>query len=136
MRLLLLLSLPFMVASSAIRSDHPIIGTWTHKLRNGCSEFYTFHPDGTTRVKSNEEISASQYQITDKPNGDEFYVFTDTVTQNNGKKDCMGSSMKIGDKANVYVRFNLAFDKMFMCYEPALDQCFGPLRRLGPGDST
>lgn len=136
MRLLLLLSLPLMLASSGIRSDHPIIGTWTHTLPNQCAEVYTFRPDGTDRVTANEEISAGHYEITDKPNADDFYVLTDTIMENNGKKDCMGATMTIGDKATTYVRFNKDADQMLICYEPSLARCFGPLRRLGVKDST
>jgi len=136
MRLLLLLPLPLMLASTDIRTDHPIIGTWTLTLPNNCSEVFTFKPDGTTRVTSNEEVTASHYEITDQPNADDFYALTDTTTETNGKKDCRGSTMTIGETNTVYVRFNRPSDEMLVCYDLPYERCFGPMRRLGVKDST
>ena len=116
---------------SQIGSVAPIIGTWKFKLTDrNCTETYTYKADGTTRVTSNEEISESRYQIALTPTPNGFYKMVDTITKDNGRKDCTGDVMTVGDTATTYVLFQPSGDQFIACQTPSLDLCFGPLIRV------
>lgn len=117
-------------AADAVRPDHPIIGTWTHTLPNGCSEVYTFTTDGMSHVLANAEISESRYTISDHPNTNGYYTHSDTIVSNNGLLDCTGHTTPVGDKAEIFVRFTVSGNRMLICYTEKRSDCFGPLKRV------
>src|SRR5690242_10135667 len=116
--------------AGAVPANHPILGTWTNALPNGCTETYTFRADGTDSASSAEERAEGTYEISEAPDAKGLYKLVDTVTKTNGKKDCMGSSTPLGDVATDYVRFSRAQDFMMTCYDAAGEHCFGPSKRI------
>src|SRR5262249_48017784 len=111
--LLIIASIFFAVTISSAKQvafNHPFLGTWnmTFTLPGGssCDEIYSVRSDGTTWARSAEEVSESDYEISDEPNENGFYRWTDTVTKTNGKPDCSGSATPIGDVATNYVIFH------------------------------
>lgn len=114
-----------------VTPDHPILGTWVFALPGqNCSETYRFFPNGTSRVTSGEEEAESEYEISAQPGVNGFYRLVDTVTKDNGKKDCMGQVTPAGDKATNYIRFHPSGNAFVMCQAESLDTCFGPLNRV------
>src|SRR5664279_969016 len=54
------------VSAASLRTDHPIIGTWKIELPDSsCHEVYHIRRDGTMIVTSAEEISESEFTISD-----------------------------------------------------------------------
>jgi hypothetical protein len=109
-----------------IAPDHPIVGTWkiTLPLSDGpCDEIYSIRPDGTALVTSAEEISESVYEISDDPSEKGFYRWVDTITKDNGKKDCLGHV------ATNYIVFHSSGDMFLICIEERLESCIGPFAR-------
>lgn len=115
-------------ATAAVRPDHQIVGTWTHTLRNECTELYTFRADGTNSVTSGEEISTGSYTISDQPNERGVYTMVDTIASNNGKPDCMGGTTPIGDVATVYVKFSTTGNGVLVCYDLTMRSCYSMKR--------
>ena len=121
-----------------VAPDHPIVGTWkiTLPLPDGsCDEIYRIRPDGTTFVTSAEEISESEYEISDEPSEKGFYKLVDTITKDNGKKDCLGEIMQVGNVATNYILFHQSGDVFLMCKEERLASCIGPFVRQKDGDA-
>ena len=134
-------SILFAIGSSIakpVANSHPIVGTWkaTVNLPAGhCDEIYSIRPDGTTRASSAEELSESDYEISDEPDENGFYKWVDTVTKTNGKPDCAGSPTPLGDVATTYVIFHPSGDMFLVCVEQSLDRCIGPYVRQKNGDA-
>ena len=121
-----------------IASDHPFVGTWKITLPVSdatCDEIYSIRPDGTTLVTSAEEISESAYEISDGRSEKGFYRWVDTITKDNGKKDCLGQITEVGHVATNYIVFNASGDMFLMCIEERLDRCVGPFVRQKGGDA-
>jgi hypothetical protein len=112
----------------SVRADHPVIGTWQIRVTESCVETDTFRTDGTTYGTSNEEVSSSRYEISDTPNERGIYVLVDTVVSTNGKPDCTGHKMPIGDVARVYVKFSTTGNGMLICREETMRACFSMKR--------
>jgi hypothetical protein len=143
MRRLLMLALPGTFAAVAalsasaapLRSDHPIIGTWKIELPDGsCHEIYHIRRDGTMVVTSNEEISESEFTISDRPGARGFYKWVDRVTKDNGKKDCSGEITEAGHSATNYVLFNPDRDQFALCEDDTGNSCIGPFIRQTGSD--
>jgi len=118
--------------------DHPIVGTWriTIPLQDGsCDEIYRIRADGTTFVTSADEISESEFEISDAPSQKGFYKLVDTITKDNGKKDCLGEIMQVGQAATNYVLFHESGDMFLMCREERLATCIGPFIRQKDSDA-
>lgn len=118
------------VRAESPAAGHPILGTWSFTLPNGCEETYRFRSDGTTIVTSGDEVAESTYRISAKPDADGYYEWYDTVTKDNGKEDCQGEVTEVGQKVTNYVLFHQSRDWFIVCRSPALDACFGPLKRV------
>jgi len=115
-----------------VAPDHPIVGTWkiTLTLPGGsCDEVYRIRADGTTLVTSAEEISESEYEISDTPSAKGFYKLTDTITKDNGKKDCLGEITPVGQVATNYILFHPSGQMFLLCSEERLASCIGPFVR-------
>ncbi len=121
-----------------IAPDHPFVGTWkiTLPLSGGtCDEIYHIRPDGTRLVTSGEEEAESEYEISDGPSEKGFYKWVDTITKDNGKKDCLGGITPVGDVATNYIVFHPSGDMFLLCIEESLDRCVGPFVRQKGGDA-
>ena len=131
---LALLLLAFLACAPAraaeIAVDHPFIGTWRLSIAQlGCTESYAFLRDGTSHVTSADEISESQFEISAKPSEKGFYLWTDKVVHNNGKKDCSGRVTAPGKPVTQYVLFHRSRNIFFICRQERRDTCFGPFIR-------
>ena len=119
-------------ASHPVMPRHPIHGMWSWtRAVNHCTETYEYRPDGTTRVTSGDEIAESRYTISAEPDGSGFYRMEDETTKSNGKTDCAGSptGTPVGDKATVFIFIRPSGQEMYVCREPNVRTCFGPLSR-------
>lgn len=118
-------------SAASLRADHPIIGTWKIELPDGsCHEIYHIRRDGTMVVTSGEEISESEFTISDRPGAEGFYKWVDRVTKDNGKKDCSGNVTNAGHAATNYVLFNPSADQFVICEDDTGNACIGPFIRL------
>jgi hypothetical protein len=114
-----------------LRSDHPMIGSWQITLPDGsCREIYRIRSDGTSIVTSGEEISESEFVISDKPSSKGFYKWVDTIRKDNGKKDCLGEITQVGQEATNYILLHPSGDGFLICPEEDVDTCVGPFLRL------
>jgi len=118
------------------RPNHPIIGTWTLQVPGtDCEETYYMRKDGTTLVTSGAEVAQTVYEIADEPSAKGFYKSTDKLVKDNGKPDCSGEVMKVGEEVTNYIRFHPSGDMLIMCRDESLMACSGPLRRV-PGQGV
>lgn len=119
------------VQGAPLRQDHPIIGTWRIMLPDGsCSETYRIRADGTTLVFSHEEVAESIFTVSDQPDKEGFYEETDTITKDNGKRDCSGEITAPGRAVTNYLQFHPSGNMFVMCVERSLDRCIGPFIRV------
>jgi hypothetical protein len=110
--------------------NHPLLGTWTYTMPDGkCSETYLFRPDGTLLITSGEQVAESKFEVSPAPTNKGFYKLHNTITKDNGKKDCSGETMSVGQQATVYLHLEQADDMMGVCEAESLSGCFGPLLR-------
>ena len=118
-------------ASAAPSASHPLLGIWVLSIPQlGCSETYHFRGDGTTLVKSAEEVSESEFTVAEKPSTKGFYKLEDHVVKDNGKQDCSGEVMQIGTRATNYLRFHPSGARFVMCREESMEACSGPFERM------
>lgn len=138
---LVVASTVFMIAPSLAKSiapDHPLVGTWKITLAlsdRTCDEIYSIRADGTTLVTSAAEVSESEFELSDVPTEKGFYRWVDTVTSDNGKKDCLGQITEVGHVATNYLILHPSGDMFLMCIEESLDRCVGPFVRQKAGDA-
>ena len=122
-------------SGAPLRSDHPIIGTWKIELPDGsCHEIYHIRRDGTMVVTSAEEISESEFTISDRAGRKGFYKWVDRVTKDNGKKDCSGEITEAGHAATNFLLFNPAQDQFVLCEDDTGSACIGPFVRQKGND--
>lgn len=120
----------------APKTNHPILGTWTFAVPDtDCEETYYMRQDGTTLVTSGEEVAESVFEIDDEPTAKGFYKNVDRIVKDNGRPDCAGQITKVGSQVTNYIKFHPSWNMMIICRKESLDECFGPLFRLG-GDSS
>ena len=118
-------------ASAAPSASHPLLGIWVLSIPQlGCSETYHFRGDGTSLVKSAEEVSESEFTVAEKPSVKGFYKLEDRVVKDNGKKDCSGEIMQIGSRATNYLRFHPSGARFVMCQDESMQACIGPFERM------
>jgi hypothetical protein len=110
--------------------NHPLLGTWTVSLPDGsCTETYWFRADGTSLITSGQEVAESQFEVSPEPRGSGFYELSERLTQDNGKPDCLGQVMAVGQQATHFLAFHPSGDLFLMCQDESLDTCIGPFRR-------
>jgi hypothetical protein len=115
----------------SVTKGHQIIGTWKFDIPGiGCAETYRFFANGTTLVTSGEEIAESVYEISSQPSLLGFYKIVDTITKDNGGRDCMGEATAPGHRATNYIQFNATGNSMIMCQSENMDNCFGPIKKI------
>jgi hypothetical protein len=124
-------SSPALAAASSPSASHPLLGIWVLSIPQlGCSETYHFRGDGTTLVKSAEEVSESEFTVAEKPSVKGFYKLEDRVVKDNGKHDCSGEVMQIGTRATNYLRFHPSGARFVMCRDESMEACIGPFERM------
>lgn len=118
-------------AAAPLPQEHPLLGVWQFTLPDGhCTETYLFKANGTSFVTSAEEVAETRYEVSAEPSDKGFYKLVDTVTQDNGKKDCSGSITAVGSHSTNFLWFDPSGELFVMCREESLDACFGPLVRV------
>ena len=116
--------------AGAPSTSHPLLGIWVLSIPQlGCSETYHFRGDGTTLVKSAQEISESEFTISERPSAKGYYKMEDRVVKDNGKQDCAGEITKPGARATNYLRFHPAGTRFVMCRDESMQACIGPFER-------
>jgi hypothetical protein len=117
--------------ANSLRIDHPFIGTWRIDVPSlSCHEVYRVHADGTTFTTSAEEVSESIFTISNQPSDKGFYTWVDTISKDNGQKDCSGGIMQIGHEATNFIIFNRTVDQFLLCQTEDLNSCLGPFVRM------
>jgi hypothetical protein len=140
-RIVFLIALLALAAPAAAQTTptvvagHPLVGTWRFSLPDGsCDETYRFRADGTSLVTSGDEVAESEYQVAAQPSRAGFYEWVDTIVKDNGKMDCAGQITDVGRKTTNYIRFDGQRQRFIVCRAEDLEQCFGPLQRVGGDD--
>lgn len=111
-------------------TSHPLLGIWTLSIPQlACAETYHFRGDGTVLVKSRDEVSESEFTVTAVPSAKGFYKLDDKVVKDNGKKDCSGEIMKVGERVINYLRFHPSGARFVMCQDESMQACIGPFER-------
>ena len=117
--------------AAAPSASHPLLGIWILAIPQlGCSETYHFRGDGTTLVKSAQEVSESEFTVAEKPSVKGFYKLEDRIVKDNGKQDCSGEVMQIGTRATNYLRFHPSGARFVMCRDESMEACIGPFERM------
>jgi hypothetical protein len=117
--------------AAAPSASHPLLGIWVLSIPQlGCAETYHFRGDGTTLVKSADEVSESEFTVAEKPSAKGFYKLEDRVVKDNGKQDCSGAVMRIGTRATNYLRFHPSGARFVMCQDESMQACIGPFERM------
>lgn len=128
----LALAVPVPSTAAAVYANHPLVGTWRFDVpETGCAEVYRFRGDGTSVVTSGAEIAETEFEVSAKPSSKGFYIWTDTIVKDNGKRDCSGQITEVGRKTTNYIRFDRSGRQFIVCRGQSLDACFGPFRRMG-----
>jgi hypothetical protein len=127
-------ALPAVAAPASAASpsaSHPLLGIWVLSIPQlGCSETYHFRGDGTTLVKSADEVSESEFTVAERPSVKGFYKLEDRIVKDNGKQDCSGEVMQIGTRATNYLRFHPSGARFVMCRDESMEACIGPFERM------
>ena len=122
---------PVLTRVSSPSASHPLLGIWVLAIPQlGCSETYHFRGDGTTLVKSAQEVSESEFTVAEKPSAKGFYKLEDRIVKDNGKQDCSGEVMQIGTRATNYLRFHPSGARFVMCRDESMEACIGPFERM------
>ena len=113
--------------------DHPLVGTWRIDLPQvQCHELYVLRADGTGTVTSGAEQGESEFEAALEPDGQGFYKWTDRVTADNGKPDCMGNVTPVGAVSVTWIRMHPSGKEFLMCLEANMRECIGPFVRQEP----
>ncbi len=135
---LLASTFPAHALTAAAPSPAALVGKWTWtRSSNHCTEVYEYRTDGTMFIVSGAEHSKGTYSLSAMPDGNGFHELKARSTWNNGAQDCSdhgptGDPGGQGAPHTVYVIFHRSEPMLLICQTPALDHCFGPLRRIEP----
>lgn len=112
--------------------NHPVLGQWQWtRAENRCTEVYDFRADGTVPVQSGEERTDNTYTVSDMPDAAGFYTLTMFTVKDHGGKDCGDDDAdNTAMEVVVYLLFEPKLTEFIICTEPAVQSCFGPLRRV------
>ena len=111
---------------------HPLVGKWqwTREV-NKCTEVYEYKDDGSAPIVSGTEKTDNVYTVAANPDPNGFYRMTIRTTKDYGGKDCGDdTSDSTGVESENFLVFSPDRNQYLACYEPKLEKCFGPLRRL------
>lgn len=127
---LLAASLMLAQAATVLRADHPVIGTWRLDLPDGrCHEIYRIRRDGTTLVTSAAEVAETEFEVSDQPDAQGFFNWSDQIVRDNGQPDCSGEVTPVGQRVIQRLIFNPAGDMFLMCLPDHPQRCIGPFVR-------
>jgi len=120
---------------SPLRADHPFLGAWQITRQDDeCAEVYRIDRSGHTLITSADEVAQSTFSISDQPSARGYYKWVDTLTKDNGKKDCWGQITKPGKTTTRFVMMNPAHNRFIVCTAEDGRQCFGPFVKLEGGE--
>lgn len=133
--------LAFAVVTSALAAPsqlvrppvgHPLVGKWQWtRGANNCTEVYEYRDDGTAPVVSGTEKTDNVYAVASNPDPNGFYRMTIRTTKDYGGEDCGDEkSDSTGMESTNFLIFSPDRTQYLACYEPKLEKCFGPLRRV------
>lgn len=126
---------PVLAAPPMPAASHPLLGIWVlHLPELGCAETYHFRGDGTTLVKSADEVSESEFTVSAAPSTRGFYKLDDRIVKDNGKQDCSGEVSKPGTRAIHYLRFHPSGARFVLCQDETMEACIGPFIRVPAED--
>jgi len=118
-----------------LRADHPFLGAWqVTRSDNDCAEVYRVDRRGHTLITSADEVAESTFTMSDQPSPRGYYKWVDTLTKDNGKKDCWGQITKPGKTTTRYLMMNPAGDRFIICTAEDGRQCFGPFVKVEGGE--
>jgi hypothetical protein len=138
-QLLALLGASALAACAATNANaqaqaHSIVGKWTWtRQANNCTETYRFRANGTYDVVSGKEIASGKYEMSPAPDANGFFTMKGQALKTNGARDCSDSGSQGSDwdkPFTVYILFHRGQPTHQQCYEPMIQLCFGPLRRV------
>lgn len=116
-----------------LAATHPLIGAWRYEYPgSGCIEQYEFRVDGTRISVSGDERLMTEFEIRDLADFVGFYRWKDRVVTSNGRRDCSGSIVPVGDVATGYLHVDATADSIALCSLPVIDACFATFRRVRP----
>lgn len=120
------------LAQTPAPQGHPLIGKWQWtNAENKCTEVYDFRPDGTAPVVSGAEKTDNTYTVAPTPDQNGFYRVTMKTVKDHGGRDCADDDKdSTGDENTNYVLFDPSRTMHIVCFEPKVERCFGPLRRV------
>ena len=119
-----------------LSENHPLIGTWKVTFPDGsCYEIYRIRANGTMVVTSAEDVTETEFEIPDHESPKGFYKWVDTITKDNGKRDCFGEIMEVGHVATNYLRFHPSGNMFLMCMKEDMKTCIGPFVRMKESDT-
>lgn len=108
---------------------HPIVGTFRYRDER-CTETHSYRSDGTSTSISGEERLESHFRIAPQalPNG--VYRYVTRIIQTNSVRDCWGNVTPVGHQVVRFVGFRNGFRSLWLCWDEAGTDCFGPLWRI------
>ena len=118
------------VARTPLAPDHPLIGKWKLEIPNSaCDGFFEVRANGTTRATSAEQVIESDVDLTPKPSENGYYKIAEKVTTENGKANCVGRKITIGQSGTNFVILNRDGDEFLLCAKEDINTCVGPFAR-------
>ena len=121
---------PQVFVRTPISSAHPLVGVWRIELAGGkCAEEYELRTDGTKVSSSGEERNESEFMISPSTRATYWYKWTDKITKNNSKPDCMGSLTAVGHTAVNYVIVHPSGQRFALCEREDMNSCYAEFFR-------
>lgn len=118
------------VARTPLASNHPLIGKWKLEIPNSaCDGLFEVRADGTTRATSAEQVIESDVDLAPKPSENGYYKIAEKVTTENGKANCVGRKITIGQSGTNFVILNRDGDEFLLCAKEDINTCVGPFAR-------
>jgi hypothetical protein len=120
-------------ARRPLAPDHALIGKWKLEIPNSaCDGVLEVRANGTTRATSAEQVVESDIELAPAPSVDGFYKMAETITTENGKVNCVGNKIQVGQSGTNFLILNSAADEMLMCGKEDINTCVGPFARQKP----
>ena len=109
--------------------ENPIAGSWRVTVRGTqCVESYTFNKDGTRQYISAQEIGESNFALSSAASDKGYYQFTNIVTKDNGKPDCLGGITPVGATLNDFIHFDKDSNRFVECRSESGSNCIEFIR--------
>lgn len=96
-----------------------------------CTETLHYRADGVLLSTSGNAVTSWRYRADAAPGAQGFYRLVETSTRYTSKKDCSGDVVdEAGDGATKFIQFNPAKNRLIICKNASVTQCYGPLQRM------